>query len=422
MSASNSIKIIIHPLTINTVDAVAVGASIQALGNIILMLANSTGTKEQADDPYWAIFTEDVNSLVRGVRMKVQGIDSMVFAFILFIAGDTPGIKRMMGFSSSSTLAKRPCRICMIRREHLADVDCELEIRDPNIMQTFFRRNEFRTGVPSDINLQIELEQLGMKRCPEIGRYLGVGDCRRLVIDGLHFMDRGMNVTFLRYVMMVLSSGPDTPVNLMRDKAWVKASSEFTSYCKTNRIAAFAKFSDENTFDSLNGASVKEFVQCSPYIFLNIGLVAVEPSLLTPSAIKAWQEKTTAFVAWCMHVKVAEILNRHTITPDCITMLQSIIPVLQQYWSCNCPQILHINAHYLRHVVELIRCCGPPRTWSNYTREGYIGRIKPLYKNTNHKHVEESIFNRYIYQVMKEMIAVSTGQSESVYKRYIIFI
>ena len=69
-------------------------------------------------------------------------------------------------------------------------------------------------------------------------------------------------------------------------------------------------------------------------------------------------------------------------------------------------------------MVELIKLFGPPKFWSSFYNEGFIGRLKPYFQHINYMNTEMQVFSKYLTTIFFEIVARKQGVSEFIYKRY----
>ena len=127
--------------------------------------------------------------------------------------------------------------------------------------------------------------------------------------------------------------------------------------------------------------------------------------------------KIKSFKYWTILVYLNKVLNGESIAPIHIVTLNKVIPMLLAFWAESYPDVMTINAHLLLHVTDSIKLFGPPVYWNNYSNEGYIGRLKPYYKNTNNKSIEKSVYTMYRATVFIEMLLKSSGESAYMYHK-----
>lgn len=388
-------------------EALQAGAKVENFANIIAMLADAEGTKGQhGDDPYYTAYTAQVKLLGKGQRMKVAGNDAMVFALPLAFVGDTPAIKKLMGLSPS-TNAVRPCRYCMIHRTDIENrnVATAAPDRDPNQIKVFLDRNNNKSGRPEDPALIEALHEWGALRCPEIGKWHNQGNCYRLLLDGMHMFNLGLDAVVCQHTVSVMTEDADISSSIYK-----RLSELFRNASNHMRMSAFTNFSSAEEFEKkLTAKSMKDFVQLLPHFLIDLGLVQPVPESQARSIQQKWKRKKACFDYLCMYVKLQQVFYSRTISPSMMTMLDTIIPLLLQYWRTTIPHILTLNAHYLVHLVQLIRMFGPPRVWANFLREGYIGRIKKFYANINNRAVEVSVLTKYVMQCVLLMVDMQLG-------------
>jgi hypothetical protein len=80
-----------------------------------------------------------------------------------------------------------------------------------------------------------------------------------------------------------------------------------------------------------------------------------------------------------------------------------------------------LKAPYFNHILELIQLHGTPRSCSNFSKEGMIGIIKTIYRNTNSCNKEVSVFDRYRIILFWEVFYSITGHSsKNILKQWVI--
>ena len=403
------------------------GSSMESLSTLMLMLANASGTKSAGDDQYWEAITAEVNKFSEGVEMLINGVPTMVFFFVLILSGDTPAVKRLFGFSPSISKIKRPCRFCDILVENLCDSVKELDSLDPpdtskigkirgkDKIKGFLDRNNGMHGVPTDSMLKAQMKDWGMKRVPEIIKWVGQGDCMRMVVDMMHAFSLGIDLKHFINVVSILTSN-----NKKKWKnVWVQMSDIFKRYCRQNKVSAFCNFETEKQFLlNMTAGSIKIFLSVSVHILAELLLI---PSTISPTAVAAktiWTKQMCAFQFWCIHVNLMKLMGQPVITSTDLDNIDAYIPRLMSYWKSFLPSILTMNAHYLYHMVELIKLFGPPKFWSSFYNEGFIGRLKPYFQHINYMNTEMQVFSKYLTTIFFEIVARKQGVSEFIYKRY----
>jgi hypothetical protein len=151
----------------------------------------------------------------------------------------------------------------------------------------------------------------------------------------------------------------------------------------------------------MTAGSMKEFAGVSSHILLEIDLMDFRGN-------RDGQRKQRAFHFWCVHVKIASILNRHQITTFDLCEMDVLINSLLQYFVADFPKkFFTINVHYYVHLVDQIKALGNSRFVSNFGREALIRKLKPFYRNTNFHQKECSIFERYVLGLFFQVTALT---------------
>jgi hypothetical protein len=430
------------------------GVKIHSLSNQVICLANVNVAKQHTDDMLWKHFTADANELAAGVVYTVYNTTSkcneeiLVIAQVLLVLGDSPASKRLTGFSTSSnhTLA---CRLCWTLTK-----DFGPSILNPAKKKGFKSKNEIKEicdkygGKKLDHEAKEALKLFGMKRSSEFFvKWENQGDVRRQPPDYMHTLccGQGVNSRLFCHVFSVLVEAKHGAAVTKKQKATImkKISREFSRLCKLNRMRdVFTSFNDEDHFCKLNGSSSKMFTYFSVHI-----LIAVE---LVPSRfdLAAWE----CYYTWCEYVTVANIIHSKDLERADIDTLTTRTTSILRYLQEKIPGCTYIkaptkrelaknadavgktvketafmtlNPHYLTHNEELIDLLGPPYKWSNWSREGMIGKLKPLYRNTNSTNKEVSVLENYRVRHFFEIVATmdrnskTSAGSSTVYKLFI---
>jgi hypothetical protein len=394
------------------------GPRLQSLGTQILMLVNSKGTKSLGDSVFWGVYTSEVEDLAKGKLIEIDGEETMVFAHILLLNGDTPGVKRMMGFSTAST-NNFPCPLCTTRYAELS-----LSVSDPEVMGRTRTKEDISTLFAlSDDDLNNALADSCMTERSIIFTWPGQGDPARMVIDLMHALCLGTSRKFFLEVFEILTTEKTIE---MRNIVWKQMSDIFTEIAHGNpstMSGAFTTFKDKQSFKTLTAWSMKLFVQLSPHILRALEIV---PQLAVTSRDR---KKLDAMEAWCRYIKVEEILFQHDISKDDLRLLRQMIPQVMQWWAINLPAklvkkkgkeklkkgFITLKGHYFIHLVNQIVWWGPLVRSSNFGREGAIGKIKPLFYCTNHMHREMQVFRQYRIIQFFEVLEMLNGTSQHQY-------
>lgn len=391
------------------------GPRITSLKTQILMLVNSKLTKGCGDSALWSRYTAETHALAKGRLFELDGVKTMVFAFVLLCNGDTPGVKRYMGFSSASTNTFA-CPLCLTRYK-----DFSACVADVTLIGAT-RTKEMLLSTPSE-----KLEDIGMKEKSVVFTWAGHGDPQRMVIDLMHALCLGTSRKFFILIFGILCEGMTVA---KQEEKWKEVSIIFEGMCKENETfsGVFSRFKDAKTFKSnLTAWSMKVFTKLSPHILRCV-------QLLPEYAVTVRQKKQVeAMEAWCRYVKVEEILHQHRISSSDLRLLREFIPLIMRYWSVNFPPklvlkngkeklkpgIFTLKTHYFCHFVDQIIQWGPIVKSSNFSREGMIGRTKSLYHCTNHINRESQVFHHYrimqFFSVMNVANGITLGYQQNIF-------
>lgn len=297
--------------------------------------------------------------------------------------GDTPALKTMIGKSpsiSSTCYVKMPCMLCEVLVE-----DLRLSGADRSIttVREFLRSNANETGPASTAWLREIMKEKGFLRIPEIVRLHNQPSPSSVSLDTMHILFRGVLVKHFCKLMKKLNAGKSE---------WQSVSQQFSNYCRINQISAFCKFTDKKDFKlRMTAGSMREFTRVSAAILRKLGLVPRD-------AVTAVNRKRLEFYNyWCVHVRVADMLEQRSISTAELRYLELLINKLLDHWRVEFPlKFWTINVHYYRHFVERIRVQGSLRVVANNSREHLIQKLKPFYRNSNNSNRKEvAIHARY---------------------------
>lgn len=250
--------------------------------------------------------------------------------------------------------------------------DLSLSGRDRTIstVQGYFRSNTNKTGPALTAWLRESMKEKGFLRIPEIMRLHNLPSSGAVSLDTMHILFRGVLVRHFCKLMKKLSAGKHQ---------WQMASKEFSCYCRINQISAFCKFTNKNDFKlRMTAGSMREFTRVSAAILLKLGLVEEG----SRSAVN--KRRLEYFNYWCLHVRVADMLERRSLSSGELRNLNVLINQLLEHWRAEFPlKFWTINVHYYRHFVEKIKALGSLRVVANNSREHLIQKLKPFYRNNN---------------------------------------
>lgn len=314
--------------------------------------------------------------------MNVNGQECLVICLTVALMGDTPALKAMIGKSpsiSSTCYVKMPCMLC----EVLVD-DLRLSAPDRTIstVHEFLRSNGNQTGPAQTAWLREVMKEKGFLRIPEIVRLHNQPAPSSVSLDTMHILFRGVLVKHFCKLMKKLNAGK---------RGWRMASKEFANYCRTNQISAFCKFTNKNDFKlRMTAGSMREFTRVSAAIIGKLGLVV-------DSGTAVNKKRLEYFNYWCVHVRVADMLERHSLSCMELKDLTLLINQLLEHWKAEFPlKFWTINVHYYRHFVEKVKVLGSLRVVANNSREHLIQKLKPFYRNNNNADRKEiAIHSRY---------------------------
>jgi hypothetical protein len=379
--------------------------------NLQMCMLGNTHVKDAVGiNPYLQVFTTELKQLARGkvfttYDAKGRPSDTMVFAFVLQIHGDIPASKELLGFSPSSVVSL-PCVFCYSRYAEFNTTSAESRPKRGNVNVKW---------------TSTELPYLGMDCISEVFKsWPGWKSPWRLCPDIMHvFNESG---TDQKFFILVFDTFTENKSIAEKDAIYLQMSNLFAQYCKFNKLDNYKKFKNERQFLQMNAWGTKHFMLVSPLI---MKVLKVELNLL---------DHRGSYNAWCRYVKAVKVLQQHSITKVELEELAENIPHILQYWMDNfgdkiikVAQVLKsgatsermkkvngfitLKAHYFYHFVELIRLHGPPRLWSNYTKEAMIQRVKKLYRNTNASNREGAVFDAYRIMLHKEVWDTAVGES-----------
>lgn len=336
--------------------------------------------------------------------MIVEGKECLVICTTLLMMGDTPALKRTCGYSPSISPAcyvRMPCMVCDVLMENLrlSIVDPLLrgKMRDPVILRGLFDSNNKMTGVPKAAWIIEALKQQGFLRFSEWLRTDNQPDPRCLGLDDMHAVFRGALIKHFCVVVDILTDG-DAHSRKTRAWVWRTLSSEFNTYCRDNGISAFWNFSSENEFTKrMSAGSIREFAKVSCAILRKVGLVRDTAAVQGHAGYANWQKQVRTYNFWSLHCNIALIIEQHSISALELKALDELIRKLLVHFYHELPgSFVTINVHYYTHLVDQIRRLGPARIVANNSREHLIQKIKPYYRNTNHRQTETTVLSRYV--------------------------
>jgi hypothetical protein len=349
--------------------------------------------------------------------MKIAGKECLVIGLTLLLMGDTPALKGMVGLSPSvspSCYVRMPCRMCEVLMENLYDAVKDVTKRGASrtlrTLNDFLISNDGATGVPNAVWLREHMKQWGFLRICELIKLHNQPSSDRMGIDTMHAMNLGVLVKHFWRLVKILTRGEGINRRLC-DTVWKVISSEFGNYCRLNKISAFWTFNNKKEFKMrMTAGSMKLFTQVSGYIIKKLGLITGAPSSQKLAVVLNWQKQVRAFNYWCLHAKIAAVVDRHTITVADLNRLQWDITDLLDYFVTEFPsKFVTVNVHYYMHFVEQIKSLGPMRICANFSREHLIQKLKPFYSTTNHTHTEISIFRQYTISLFFNVLDYASG-------------
>jgi hypothetical protein len=382
----------------------------------MIMLADGNATKSLGRDQFWSIIVKDLNRLERGmyiplhllitkcalgVRIQIEGRSCLLICLSLLLLGDTPALKGMCGYSTSTSPAfyvRMPCGICEVLMENLSEsIIGTSNTRSLSVLQEFFRCNQRKLGAPVAAWLVEAMKQYGLVRfCPLLGLHNQPSPMQQ-GIDSMHAVFLGVLKKHFIKLVKVLTEG-DGSSKVTRSTVWRSISKEFSKYCRVNQISAYCNFSSKKEFKlRVLAGSMREFVRVSPDIVRQIGLVPTASPSLRPGAVYNWTKQVRFFSFWIVHVKIASLIEQHAFTVSEVGMLDRLIQKLLRHFYEDLPErFVTIKLHYYVHFVEQLRSNGSIRLSANNNREHIIQSVKPCFRNTNYKQKECSVFSRYL--------------------------
>lgn len=335
--------------------------------------------------------------------MTINGHACLVICLTLLLMGDTPALKVMCGMSpsiSSTCYVRRPCMICDIEVEHLGEsiVDSSLlgSTRSLSLVHSYFRTNGNMTGAPASAWLREMMKQYGFLRVSEFVRLHNQPSSVAMGLDTMHAVLRGALIRHFVKAVKILTTATGSGT-LDAPRAWRAISNEFREYCRKNKISAFWAFKDKKDFKMrMTAGSIREFVRVSSYILCKIGLVPNMPDSRNTAVRVSWEKRIRCYNYWCLHAKVASMIDQHSISAQEVATLDVLVKRLLSYFHEQfSTKFVTINVHYYFHFANKIKWLGPMRIVANRSREHLIQILKPHYKNTNYKQKEVAVFRKY---------------------------
>lgn len=343
--------------------------------------------------------------------MLIGGVECLVICFCLALMGDTPALKTMVGQSPSVSRAcyvNMPCMICETKMDNL-----ELSIVDDNAcgdtrtietLRDFLRGNSGEVGAPNVAWNKAMMKHYGFLRIPVLLQLHNQPSSMAMGLDSMHAIFRGVLVKHFLRLMKKLTTGDGVDKRSWQD-VWGLISVEFGKYCRLNGVSAFWNFNNKKEFKlRMTAGSMREFARVSPDILKKIGLIPKFPEVNNATTLVNWRYRIRQFNHWCIHVKVASMVEQHRISSVELKALDNLISQLLVFFYAEFRNtasskvndtFITINVHYYRHFVEKFMWLGPMRVVANNSREHLIQKIKPYYRNTNYKSKELSVFSRY---------------------------
>lgn len=356
--------------------------------------------------------------------MMIEGEECLIICLSTVLLGDIPALKDMTGLSTSVSPAcyvRMPCKSCEMVME---DIHRSIHpsynsiTRDPALIRSIYEANCYTTGVPSVAWIRELLKQYGFVRVPEIIRLLGQPSSFNMGNDTMHAIFLGVLKTHFIFVILRLtqveySSNVPIPGNV-----WQLLSSELSKYFGHNKISSCWSFKSAKQFKTrVKAASMKEISQVSPYIFLKLGLINLDPpNTLNPKIITQWRKHVRVFTYWHLHVRVVALIRKHALTVTDVSNLHDMIESLLNYFYEDLPvELITINVHSYIHFCDQIKWLGPMRLVANNCREHIVQMLKPMYKNTSRLHREVSVYQSYLDNIFFKIIDLL--KSEDTYSR-----
>lgn len=362
----------------------------------------------------------------------IEGKPVLLICIPMLLFGDMPVSKGMGGCSqslNSTCYVPLPCRICDIAMENIvkAAIDPALcgEPRLLSTMMEFYRMNGNKIGVPDNALLRARMRSLGLVKIPVFVQLHNLPSPERLCVDVMHCVFLGVAVEhFMWTVKLLLAGHPDK--QRIKRTFWRRLSEEFKQYCHDNSISAATSFRSKGEFKlRMNAASMKELMRVSPFIFIKLGLISSTPGNESSAyARKKFDKRALAFQFWCVHCRIASIVEQHSISVADVKDLDAMVCSLLEYFAVHLPKsFFTMNVHSYCHIPAQISACGPTRLATNMARESLIRVLKPYYQNTNNKRKESSVLSGHVtsrfFSVMN-YLADTDASSAAKYCRYVV--
>jgi hypothetical protein len=230
----------------------------------------------------------------------------------------------------------------------------------------------------------------GFAKFSEFLRICGLPGPERMPIDTMHAVFLGALKKHFMRMMKLLVTGDMVNRNSVKN-VWAQLGDEFSSYCRINQIRCSVKFQTRNQFRRfMKAAAMKHFAAVSPFLLLKV-------FSYRSLASNVGSSKYTAFKYWCLHVRVAQYVDKRELTCAELELLRSDIEVLMKYFNSKLGEkFVSINIHYYTHLVNQIKQLGPCKIAANFFRESLIQCLKRFFRNSNFKSTEHGVFQRYV--------------------------
>lgn len=353
-----------------------------------LLLTSSNEYKDVGVSGLWEIYKAESQELSKGKVFLINGIQYFVVALMSNLLGDIPARKEIFGLSSSANL-QMPCHSCTIKLSDMKNtIITNTRSRDNEELIRFIANSSKEPGKDAS-SITTSMNTTGFNFYSLIWTFPGQPKFNSIMIDIMHMYYLGiLRDAFEQLSKMVLSSR-------IEGKGWPALSNLYKGYCKVNNIQTYYNFTNFNTWKGLKAYGIKKFCAVSPFLLIQMKVVAPKTVNESDAAYRKRQE----FKLWNCLCTTASILAQHTIDRSDLASLDSLVNYSIQHLLEKAGRHLTLNFHLQIHLIKHIIEHGVPREYWCFPHETMIGKIKGMYRHTNNKNTHTSLLKRYITNV-----------------------